>query len=178
MSIEKLKAVAHFIISECRNAPEQLGATRLNKVIWFADVISFQTEGLSITGEAYVKRQYGPVPRHILQALRSLENDGSISIREPEVEYEVRRFYLLRSPASQALSEGERRILQDVLNAILGITANKISEMTHDQIWEAASAGEEIPLEATLVAIPGEITEDIQMWAKGVVANANRTAGA
>lgn len=56
MPTEKLQALAHHIIAECAHAPERLGAIRLNKAIWFSDVIMYQTTGESITGETYVKR--------------------------------------------------------------------------------------------------------------------------
>lgn len=109
--------------------------------------------------------------------MRSLERDGAISIREPDAPYEVRRYYTLRTPDPDALSDSEKRVAQDVLNAIFGYTANEISEMTHDSIWRAVSEGEEIPIEATLVAIPGDITPEVLAWANGVVANANRAVG-
>ena len=173
MSTEKLQALAHYIIAECGRAPERLGAIRLNKAIWFSDIIMYQLTGRSITEETYVKRQHGPVPRQILHALQELQRGGAILIREPEAAYDVRRYFSLRNPSSDILADAEKTVARDVLAAILGYTANAISEATHDVIWSAARDGQEIPLEATLVAIPGEVTPEVLEWANGVAANAN-----
>ena len=164
--MEKFKALVHHIIHECSNQPERLGATRLNKALWFSDVITYQIEGASITGETYVKRRFGPVPRHILTTLRELKADDAIVIKEPEFAYDAREFYSLRSPDPDILLEGEKRVARVVLDALLGYTANAVSEMSHDIVWDAAQEGEDIPLYATMVALPSEITPDMIEWAK------------
>ncbi len=166
MSGEKYKALVHHIIHECRDHPERLGAIRLNKALWYSDVIAYQTEGEAITGETYIKRKFGPVPRHILETLRQLKEEEAIVVKEPEFAYDTREFFSLRSPDSNILSEGEKRLARSVLNALLGHTANAVSEMSHDIIWDAAQEGEEIPLYATMAAQPSEITPDMIAWAK------------
>ena len=65
----KLKALIHYICYQCHD-PSVLGATNLNKILWYSDVIAFARAGASITGETYVKQQFGPVPRHILGILK------------------------------------------------------------------------------------------------------------
>ena len=169
MSTGKLQALAHYIIAQCGHSPERLGTIRLNKVIWFSDVIAYQMRGESITDDTYVKRRLGPVPRRILPALDALERVRAISIREPEAPYDVRLYYSLQTPSQDSLSDWEKRVAQDVLSATLGHTANEISEMTHDAIWHAVAEGEEIPLAATLVAVPREISPEVLSWANGVV---------
>ncbi|MDE0254302.1 MAG: Panacea domain-containing protein [Rhodospirillaceae bacterium] len=166
MSTKKYEALVHYIIHECRDHPERLGAIRLNKALWFSDVIAYQTEGSSITGETYLKRRLGPAPRHILPMLRDLQKDGAIVIKEPEFIYESREFYSMRSPPSEVLSEYERRLARAVLDGLLGRTANAVSEMSHDIIWDAADDDEEIPVFATLVSQPGRVTPDMIEWAR------------
>lgn len=171
LNARKFKALVHHIIHKCGDHPEQLGATRLNKVLWFSDIIVYQIKGVSITGETYVKRMFGPVPYHILETLRGLKKDGCIVIKEPEHPYDTREFKSERSPDPDILSEEEKRVASVVLDAILGRSANNVSEKSHDIIWDAAKEGEEIPLYATLVAVPGEITEEMIEWAKQVVSD-------
>jgi len=36
---DRLAAMAHYVIARC--APEELGATKLNKVLWFTDVFHY-----------------------------------------------------------------------------------------------------------------------------------------
>ena len=166
METRKLQALAHHIIAGCD--PKQLGAIRLNKIIWFTDVIAYQTNFRSFTGEVYVKRQHGPVPKRILVALRELEEAGKISIKEPEYHYEVRQYQSLRAPDPEDLTSYEKRVAHDVKDAVLGYTANEVSDITHDSIWSAASLGDEIPMCATLVAKNNEVTQEICDWASRV----------
>ena len=166
---DQYKALVHHIIHECNDHPERLGAIRLNKALWFSDVIAFQVDGEPITGETYVKLKFGPVPRHIPAALQELEQEGSIAIKKSEFVYDMHKFYSTCSPDPDALSDNVKRIVSNVLGDLLGHTANAVSEMSHDIIWNAAHEGEEIPVYATLVAVPGEITQDMIEWAEEVI---------
>lgn len=169
MATEKFKALVHFMVHECQDNPSKLGAIRLNKALWYTDVAAFRSTGASITNEAYVKRKMGPVPAHILATIEELKMEGKLHVREPSGKYDARKFVSLEAPDPAKLSEDEKALARTVLSAVLGYTANAISEMTHDIIWDAADDGEEIPLYATLVSEQGPITEDVKAWARGII---------
>lgn len=169
MATEKFKALVHFIVHECADYPAKLGATRLNKALWYTDVISYKLNRVTVTGETYVKRRRGPVPAQILATIRELREEGKLLIQEPEHQYDPRKFISLVSPEAENLSDDEREMAKSVLDAVCGFTANEISEMTHDIIWEAASEGETIPLCATLVSEVGEVSAAARDWAECVV---------
>ena len=60
---DRLLCVTHYVIKRCD--PAKLGATKLNKVLWFADVIYYRRHGRTITAsDNYVKQQFGPVQRN------------------------------------------------------------------------------------------------------------------
>lgn len=163
--MDKFNALVHFIIHVCSSRPEKLGATRLNKVLWFADVYSYQIYGQPITGGTYVKRQYGPTPYSMLPALNQLETEGLIQIQEPQGwSLSPRLFLSLQEPDETLLTQADRRLAFLALQEILPLTAREASERTHDTIWDAAAMGEEIPLFATL-ATPGEISPEVIEWA-------------
>lgn len=166
---DKLKAVVHFVISKCDSS--RLGATRLNKILWYADTISHRISGASMTGETYVKRQHGPVPYHILGILRELEGEGAIIINERvKAGYPMREFLARREPNRKALSADEMDILDDVAAVICdNHSAASISDLTHDCVWEAANIGEEIPMHAIFAAQPGEVTPAVLAWADSVI---------
>jgi Protein of unknown function (DUF4065) len=172
MATEKFKALVHYIVASCDD-PQRLGATKLNKVLWFADAICYRSTRASITGETYVKRKRGPVPKAILQTLRELRAEGKIHIEEPAFQYEIRRFVSLQKPDASMFSPVEIGIITAVLAEVCDRhTASSISDLSHDQIWDAANEGEELPLFATLASQPGEITEEAMGWADNVVATA------
>jgi len=170
MATEKFKALVHFIIHECREHPGKLGAIRLNKALWYTDVVGYEINGVSVTGETYVKRRKGPVPSHILAILREMMDEGKILIQEPKHQYNPRNFISLESPDHGILSDDEKEMARSILGSVCGYTANEISELTDDAIWDAAVEGEDIPIRATLAARAGEITDEILQWANNSIA--------
>ena len=171
MANDKFKALVHHVVSSCDD-PTRLGAIRLNKILWFADSISYRLHGVPITGESYVKRQYGPVPKTILATLDQLQAEGKIVVAEKEnaIGHNTRLFVSLEKPNDDVFSPQELGVIEVVVKDICtNHTANSISDLTHDQVWEAANMGEEIPLYATLARSAGEITEDAMNWADKVV---------
>ena len=169
MATEIFKALVHFIVHECRDSPGKLGAIRLNKSLWYTDVAAFRSSGASVTSEVYVKRKMGPVPSHILSTIEELKSEGKLHVREPAGQYDARKFVSLADPDPGVLSDDEKGLARSVLSAVLGYTANAISEMTHDIIWDAADDGEEIPMYATLASERGAITDDVKTWARGIL---------
>lgn len=170
MSTAKFKALVHYVVASCDD-PQRLGATRLNKILWFADTTVYRLTGTSITGESYVKRQRGPVPKTILKTIRELQAENKIHVREKEfASYKMRLFTPLEEPDVSLFSTVELEVVNSVLNDVCGNhTANSISELSHDQVWQAALEGEEIPLFATLASAKGEFTTEIAEWADSVV---------
>jgi len=171
MATDKFKALVHHIVSSCDD-PSSLGATRLNKILWFCDVLSYRMHGVAMTGERYVKRQFGPVPKTILRTLKELEDEGSILVREKAGSFgrTMRQFIGLTDPEDDVFSLQELNLINALSEHICDHhSANSISDLTHDQVWKAANIGEEIPLSATLAGISGEITDEVLIWATSVV---------
>ena len=166
MGNQKLKALVHFIIHECADNPGRLGAVRLNKILWFTDMLTYQTRGATATGEKYLKRRQGPVPATILQTLDELEAEGKIQIDEPSRIYETRKFVSLDSPDISLLLDEDRDLAMYVIEKVCEQTASEVSEVSHDEAWDAASDGEEIPMCATLAVGRGAITPEIRAWAE------------
>ena len=71
MDREKFKTLVHYICWKCDD-PSKLGATKLNKIIWFAERSWFLKTGEAISGVKFVKQERGPVPNAILPVLDSL----------------------------------------------------------------------------------------------------------
>ncbi len=170
MATKKFKALAHYIVHECRDNPGRLGAIRLNKALWKTDVAAFKACGQTVTGDTYVKRGFGPVPKHILATIRELREEGVIAVQEPEYQYDTRRFVALTAPDEKSLTTYEMQHAQAALASVCGMTANAVIDETHDIVWDAAVEGEEIPIKATLAARAGEITKDVLKWADSSIA--------
>lgn len=176
MATEKFKALAHFIMHECGDNPGRLGATRLNKALWHTDVLAYRATGQSVTGDRYVKRQNGPVPAEILATINELSEEGKIMVREPQHQYDPRKYISLDDPDTSTLSESDIDLARFAIRHVCSKTTTAVSDETHDVIWDAAKIGEHIPMCATLAGRSGEITESVAEWALSVIENEDRGA--
>ncbi len=169
--LKKLRALVHYVCSKCPNR-NLLGATKLNKILWYSDAIALQHYGTPITGETYIKRQFGPVPKHILKVIDQLETDKALAIKSsPFHRYEKREYVSLKEPDISIFSPEEISLIDDVIHLICyRHTANSISLATHDRIWELAEIGEDIPLETVFSSSLDEVTESDVQWAKQALA--------
>lgn len=173
-SFEKLKAMMHIVCNMAED-PSVLGRVKLNKVPWYADSMAFLLHGKSITGERYIKRQFGPVPARFMPAQRELEKEDKIV--RGKVDYFNRtkeEFISMKEPDRSLFSADDMNIINMAFEHVcLKNTASSVSAETHNDIWELAEIGEEIPLETIFAAQLGEITEIDVQWANDKVSENN-----
>jgi hypothetical protein len=172
MSTNRLAALAHYVIWRCD--PANLGAVKLYKILWFADLEQYRRTGKTITGAtAYTKRQFGPVPKGIMQALAGLEHEGKIATAEQNYYGRPKTMFLARErPDLQAFDADEIAVVDMIADVILQKhTAASISEVTHDALWAETEIGADMPIGAAAV-IAGEITPDDVDWATKAFADA------
>jgi hypothetical protein len=162
---EKFKALVHYVCAKCDD-PRQLGATKLNKILWYAECEAYLKLQRPISDAKFVKREFGPAPVAILPVLKELEKDGALVVRE--VEYfgnRKREFISLREPNLRQFSAEEISIIDRVTGIITEQhTAKSVSRHSHDDIYDMAEIGEELPL-YTVLAVKGEVTEKEIAWA-------------
>lgn len=174
---DKFKDLVHYI---CHKADrDELGAVKLNKILWYSDVDSYINRGTPLTGAVYIKRQLGPVPKEVLRALDDLTAEGKMVVRDIPFFRNIKREYIsLVEPDIGRFKASEIDLVADILHDIChNHTAESISDASHDIIWELAEIGEEIPYYAVYGANLGEITEEDMKWAKESLANNGQMAG-
>lgn len=170
---DRTEAVAHYVIA--RADVNKLGAVKLNKVMWYADLEAYRRCGRTITGQtSYEKRQYGPVPNNIVRAIRHLEQTDVITTRMVPTfgDKDRRQFVWLKEPDVSVFSSDEVDILNGAINWVCDShTATSISELTHNTLWEQAELGEQIPVGAATIT-PDDLDGDDIAWALQELANA------
>lgn len=164
---DRTSMLAHYIIS--RALPDELGATKLNKVMWYADLEAYRTIGKTISGQSsYRKLQNGPVPNNIQEVLSELRSDGKIVVRHAHTPVGIRHEFIeAESPDVDAFSPQEIDIINQVLNWVRRFSANGISEKSHEDmehLWEEIGLGDQIPIGAASI-ISGDISADDLDWA-------------
>ena len=163
---EKLSHVVHYICYQCRDDPSKLGATKLNKVLWFAEMFSYKHSGDPITGESYKKQKYGPVSTHLPQVLRGLESSRCLTIDSGEEAFETTLYYSRKKPKEGILTEREMNIINSQIEHICDEhTATSASEKSHDEMWKIAHMHEVLPYAAAVVSF-APVTEEMFEWAR------------
>jgi hypothetical protein len=167
---DKFKALVHYI---CHKAEDSsvLGAIKLNKVLWYSDTIHYMVNGVSITGESYIKRQHGPVPRHVVKAIDELVSEQKIARgRVDYFGFVKTEFVAIKDASVNHFSAEEIRVIDESFEHVcLNHTARSISEETHGVVWDLAMIGEEMPYSTVFAANDGEVTEEDLAWAASVL---------
>jgi hypothetical protein len=145
--LEKLKRLIHYVAWKAGKR-DWFGATKLYKVLWFADARRFVLTNRSITNATYIREKYGPVPKHAMIARAQLEKDGAIQVRK---DGQLTRITARYEPDTSLFSKEELATVDYWIQHIdKEHTAQSISEESHDYAWEIAKTGEELPLFAVL----------------------------
>lgn len=160
---QKFKDLVHLICAS--SDPSKLGAVKLHKALYFSDMLHYAQHRRPITGETYRKQKFGPIAQHLWEALAQLKREGKIEVRSTEFYgYLKKEFIPNQSPDSSRFSSEELELVTDVIGTVCDFTAKQISDFTHNQIWEAADMGEEIPYHTVFQMFPNEVTESDIAW--------------
>jgi hypothetical protein len=163
---DKLERLVHYICY--RVEPKNLGAVKLNKVLWYSEALAYLRQSESITGEKYVKRQHGPVAYHLPQVIDSLTARGAIAVRDSIVgDFSKKEYVYLLTPDITDFTPESISLVESVMEFVCcKHSARSISELSHTKVWELAELGEEIPMFALHALRKTEITEADVAWAK------------
>lgn len=147
----KFKNLILYIVWKCGDA-DQLGSTKLNKILWLCDSRAYMLNKKPITGAKYVKQKHGPVPKAVMPIRAEMEREGSLSIwPDPKFAGKLSKdlFKAKKRPDFSLFTPKEKQIIEFWIKKIcVDHTAKSISEETHDYVWEIAKIGEEIPYPA------------------------------
>lgn len=163
-SRERTRQVIHYIIQHTR---PDLGATKLCKVMWRADLHHYRRHGETISGQdSYVRMPRGPVPNGFHDALRSLEKRKAIR-KTPVTVFNFTRheFHVLKRANKKWFSGSAQQALQEAIDAITPLRSQDASDDTHDSLWEELKDGEQMPIAAAAI-VPAEVLPEDIMWAR------------
>jgi len=130
------KRYASGVVWLCRNLGE-VSRTVINKLLFYVDFLNFKTTTVSLTGTAYRRLQYGPVPSDYGQLLDRMEAEGLLTCREQEYPNDNTGFYYQAGSEADSLdiefTQHEMRVLEHVAETFRDCTAKVISERSHQE---------------------------------------------
>lgn len=149
----KLAELILYVSDRCADDP-RFGATKLNKILFYADFIAYGKLGKPITGQAYQKLKFGPAPRRLMPV-----RDGLIAASELAIQSKdhfgkgQKRTVALREANLSQFSGDEIAIVEDMIKAFWDANATEASEASHRTCaWKYADEGEDIPYESVFLS--------------------------
>ena len=158
-----LDRAVHYVIAH--SVATELGKTKLNKVLWWADVEHYRRYGHSITRlDSYSRLQHGPVPHSINMSLNRLVENNKISIPLERATYAVFEIQPLAGISPDCFKPSEIECLQEAIRHVTNMTAQEASNETHDPLWEEIGLGCDISIGAASIRALEIDQEDLE-WA-------------
>lgn len=137
------------------------GATKLNKVLFFAEFTHLRRHHAVISGCEFQKLTHGPAPRQLLPVRRGLIAEGDAELVEEDFLGRPQQRLLPRRAADlSAFTEEELASIDDVLEQLEGMTGTQVSELSHQEPgWRLTELGETIPFATAFLDFPQVATE-------------------
>ena len=152
----KLEEAVHYICRVC-NEENRLGAVKLNKILYYSDMIHYAKTGKAITGASYAKRQRGPAARQVMTAMENLRRQGRLDwTHVPVFEGARREFDAHGNTDLDLFSAGEIKQIDAMIRFVCNQGAADISDLSHTIVWDAADMGEDLPYDTFLVSYLAE----------------------
>ncbi|HMI98602.1 MAG TPA: Panacea domain-containing protein [Gaiellaceae bacterium] len=150
---EKFKELVLYLAEESEDDP-WFGATKLNKLLFYADFYAYGHFGKPITGAEYQVLQHGPAPKKLLPIRLQMIRDKDLQIRRERVlRFTQQRPIALRKANVSVFSADELSLVNDLLRWLGDRTAGEISELSHAEVcWQLADLNEEIPYTAVFLS--------------------------
>lgn len=162
---DRLRELMLYVAERCE-CDDFFGATKLNKLLFFADFLAYFHLGEAITRQEYQRLDAGPAPRRLLPVRQEMEQAGDCAIAaRTHFGYPQKRLVALRDADLRDFSGEEIAIVDGVIERFRHMTASQISDFSHRFVgWETARDGETIPYETAFLTRRA-LTREEERWA-------------
>jgi hypothetical protein len=163
----KLGELIVYVAQKCAG-DASFGATKLNKILYYADFLSYFKTGKAITGVTYMKLPNGPAPKRLVPVRNRLEEDKAIERVEMIYHgYRQNRVIAKRKPILTYFTADDIAQVDEVIECLSGVNAKTVSRISHNIAWEIAGAQGEIPYESVFLSDDLPSDGDVA-WALGL----------
>lgn len=152
---------------------DNFGMTKLNKILYYADMMAYARRRRPITGARYQKLPHGPAARATLPAVDELKRSERAAIQVQEhLSYRRNRVIALKPPNMDLFSGAEVAIVDEVIDWLWDENGAEVSRRSHREMgWQLANIGEDIPYEVYLIdSEPPELSQELVDWIDGALA--------
>jgi len=133
-NFDKIALVIDFYSQHCKN----LYKTKLNKLLFYADFLSYKKSGTSITGLTYRAIPFGPVPADYDKVFLRLNDNGKIEINE--IAYENGQYGEVikakKQEGDSTLKPEEMEVLNKVVQKFKKASSKNLVNISHkEKAW-------------------------------------------
>lgn len=150
----RLAEMMLFVASRSED-DKKFGATKLNKILFFADFVSMRRRGFPIVGSAFQRLPQGPAPKRLLPVRDQLIATKRAVMRSVKLAsgFTQQRLTALDEPVLNHFSAEDIAIVTEIMNLLSDHSAEEVSELSHTiPAWELAEDKEEIPFFAAFIS--------------------------
>ncbi len=146
------------------------GATKLDKVLYFADFAHLRQHGRPITGAVYQKLPNGPAPKCLLPVRQRLLEMGDAEMCVEEVLGHMTHWFTPRRAADLSVFDtDELATIDSVLADLDGMSGAQVSDPSHHEPWWTLfEMGDTIPSHAAFIPKRQIVTPTARRMAEAV----------
>lgn len=132
-NLNKEKAINTMLLVIDKLGTKKADKHKVFKIIYFADQKHLVRYGRPITGDTYLKMNFGAVPSFIKELADGKQNQGLIKIEGKHNLYSTYPYDM------DELSETEIECITEAIEENKNIPFNQLTQKSHDKAWENAS---------------------------------------
>jgi hypothetical protein len=154
----RLRELILYVSKACADDPS-FGATKLNKILYYADFNSYFEFGQAVCGIEYQRLDNGPAPKQLVPVREQMIDAGEIA--EKQVEFytkKQKRCVPLRKADLSRFSERDLKVIDEAIRKLWGKTAKEVSNMSHTRAWRIVKDRESIPYQAVFLSDNDDLT--------------------
>lgn len=143
-SLKRLINLISLIANKLKEKNIELTRTKLNKLLFYIDFLSFKQNNISITGAVYAHLPYGPCLESFDTVISSLVEENILNIKE--VTYKDKSYEVLeplRKPQTDVFEQKELSLIEQTLEKLSKLSAGELSDISHkEKAYTATQNGE------------------------------------
>lgn len=141
---EKAVNAIAFFSAKCPDATKM----KVCKLLYFSDKEHLLSYGRPITGDAYVRMEYGPTPSAGLNMMRGRAPSRLTALFQQKIAVHGKGVRALSSPDLRVFSKSDLRVMEQVFEEYGRLTAAQLSKLSHKEpAWQKTAENQLIDFE-------------------------------
>ena len=144
--------------------------------LFYADFEAYRKLGQSISGQEYIKRDYGPCPKQFVPVTNQMNDEGlsawAVKAYPDDPTKKLKKLTVLQDGAidTRVFTGPELEIIDSMIDYLWPMNATEVSDLSHSFAgWQAAGFTEAIPYNTVFVGQPRPLSAEEIDWAQEVV---------